>query len=361
MQKDEDADHEAFTVKSYVTGESQRVKTVLSRYWRSRYGLQKRPDLQFLCDVLLTLLSIWCINYLYQKYCTSTYHKQFWGRPLNEADMLQIRMHGQNLQAHREYFALSIFSPNILEDVLMIVNSVQGCVTGIVVGILTIIFIISYVLWFIITYLVFIIKATLTFLCDVVFRFLLDYAMWQIKYIVADIVIKAVTFGRGRAKQGKAPLFATYLAKWRKNVIDPWMDRQQKIYGAKLKARTQQVDTLIKVLMLPYRFIVKLIYDVKRTFFELPFKLFKYSIITTYPAFVKEQASLVTAKANIQANQKAFANTAESRLEDISATGRSVSKWIWILAIILALIIAFAGGYIYWRRRRHVLSITQYM
>lgn len=382
---------ETFGVQEYISSERSDLGTYLSDRWRTRYGMQSRPDLQLLFDTMIGLSIISVLFYGYQRFTRSTYYKNFIGLALNEADLLDIRMYGANVQAHQRYYALHAFENNKIEEIMMIVNTVQGSITSIVVGILSIIFILLYIIWFVYTYIVFVLRCIVTFAFSVVFMFCVDYIKYEVKKIILNALapllkpLKAIgsifkKLGslfrrRRRAPPSRAtppppvpqdvpvddttpyrptdpgaPQFSSYVSKWKRAVIDPWLTQQQNAYNAKMSARVGQIQSVIRLLTAPYRLMKSWYTTIKTTCVDLPYAEFKRTVLRLYPQFVENEKKLV-------ADTKKFEDKFLSKLKSNYGQVKR-QKWQWwkIAIVVCVCLLAIAIATYMIIRRKLLLS-----
>lgn len=362
---------EPFGVQEYVSSERSELGTYLSDWWQTRYGLRTRPDLQLLFDTMIGISIMSILFYGYQRFTRTTYYKNFVGLALNEADLLHIRMYGANVQAHQRYYALHAFENNKIEEIMMIVNTVQGSITSIVVGILSIIFILLYIIWFVYTYIVFILRCIVTFAFSVVLMFCVDYIKYEVKKIIMDalapLLKPAKAIGAAFKKLGslfrrrrrappsratpppslpqdvpvddttpyrpadpRAPQFSSYVSKWKRAVIDPWLTKQQNAYNAKMSARVGQIQSVIRLLTAPYRLMKSWYVTVRRTCVDLPYAEFQQTVLRLYPQFVENEKRLT-------ANTKKFEDRFLSKLKsNYGQVKRQKWPW-WKIAIVICI------------------------
>ena len=235
---------------------------------------------------------------------------------LDKRDIISIKNLSQAKRAHRAFFKPRPFYSNPFDSLQM--SGIQQKTLQISSFALQLMypFLAGFIVWFFLKYFTrYLFKAFAMFWLEVIFAFVIDWIVAEVKKVVADVVnmiVRILTFGLlGGAVSVTMPNFRDYWNRWWNNYIQPMINEIDDEYSCRFEAKMRFVAKAVQALMTPINKIYSWWFILKSYAIDIPYKEFKELVLRTYPAFVERNAGIADDLADID---KRFLNFLQGNL-----------------------------------------------
>lgn len=154
-------------------------------------------------------------------------------------------------------------------------------------------FLAGYLLWALLKYLSYWTKASLGFLIEVQYKFIVDWIKAEISKIFAEIInviVKVLTFGikKGKTVNVTMPSYPNYVNAWWKKYIKPLLDNIDDEYGCRVDAAKRALAKALGWILLPLKQIYIWYAKLRKYGLDLPYDAFKDLVLKAYPLYVQQ-------------------------------------------------------------------------
>ena len=216
---------------------------------------------------------------------------------LDNTDIWRIKTMSSARQSHDAYFRLR---PNFKDHRKSLLFQMVRLMFVQIMQIAMIVmpyFLGGYLIWAFLKYFTYWTKATLGFLLEVQYKFIIDWIKAEISKIFADIVntiVKILTLGikKGKAINVSMPTYSTYVNNWWKKYIKPLLDNVDDEYGCRVDEAKRSVAMAVGWIVLPLKTIYTWYLQLKKYGLDLPYDVFKEMVLRLYPQYVESNGRL---------------------------------------------------------------------
>ena len=223
---------------------------------------------------------------------------------LDKRDIISIKNMSQAKKAHRAFFKPRPFYSNPTDSLQ--ITGIQQKTLQISSLMLQLMypFLAGFVVWFFMKYFTrYLFRAFAMFWLEVIFAFVIDWIVAEVKKVVADVVnmiVRILTFGLlGGAISVTMPNFKDYWNRWWNSYIQPMLNEIDDEYSCRFEAKMRFVAKAVEALMTPINKIYSWWFIMKSYAIDIPFNEFKELVLRTYPAFVEKNAGIADDLAEI--------------------------------------------------------------
>ena len=223
---------------------------------------------------------------------------------LDKRDIISIKNLSQAKRAHRAFFKPRPFYSNPFDSLQMSGIQQKTLQVASLTLLLMIPFLAGYVVWFFMKYFTrYLFRAMAMFWLEVIFAFVIDWIVAEVKKVVADVVnmiVRILTFGLlGGAVSVTMPNFKNYWNRWWNNYIQPMLNEINDEYSCRFEAKMRYIAKAVEALMTPINKIYSWWFIMKSYAIDIPYNEFKELVLRTYPAFVERNAGIADDLAEI--------------------------------------------------------------
>lgn len=211
---------------------------------------------------------------------------------LDKRDVIRIKQISQAKLAHQAYFKPRVFYDNPLDALQMTGLQQKMLMASSLTLQLMYPFLFGFIVWFLLKYFTrYLFRAFAMFWLEVIFAFVIDWIVAEVKKVVADVVnmiVKILTFGLvGSAVLVTMPNFQDYWNNWWKKYIQPMINEIDDEYSCRFQAKARYVAAALEALMTPVNKIYSWWFMLKSYAIDIPYNEFKDFVLQTYPSFVE--------------------------------------------------------------------------
>ena len=211
---------------------------------------------------------------------------------LDKRDVIRIKQISQAKLAHHAYFRPRVFYDNPLDALQMTGLQQKMLMASSLTLQLMYPFLFGFIVWFVLKYFTrYLFRAFAMFWLEVIFAFVIDWIVAEVKKVVADVVnmiVKILTFGLvGSAVSVTMPKFQNYWNNWWKKYIQPMINEIDDEYSCRFQAKARYVAAALEALMTPVNKIYSWWFMLKSYAIDIPYNEFKDFVLQTYPSFVE--------------------------------------------------------------------------
>ncbi len=226
---------------------------------------------------------------------------------LENVDIWRIKTLAAARQAHDAYFALRPDFKDHNKSLYFQMARLMAVQLFQIAAIVMPYFLAGYVIWALLKYFTFWTKASLGFLLEVQYKFIIDWIKAEISKIFAEIVntiVKILTLGikKGKAITVSMPTYSTYVNAWWKKYIKPLLDNVDDEYGCRVDEAKRSVAKAVGWIVLPLKTIYTWYLQLKKYGLDLPYDAFKEMVLRLYPQYVEQHGRLADDLAALDKN-----------------------------------------------------------
>lgn len=214
---------------------------------------------------------------------------------LDKRDVIRIKQVSHAKLAHRAYFKPRPFYNNPFDSLHMTGLQQKMLMVSSLSLQLMYPFIFGFVVWFLLKYCTrYLFRAFAMFWLEVIFAFVIDWIVSEVKKVVAEVVnmvVKILTFGLvGSAVSVTMPNFQDYWNRWWSKYIQPMLNEIDDEYSCRFQAKARYVAAALEALMTPVNKIYSWWFILRTYAIDIPYNEFKELVLNTYPGFVERNA-----------------------------------------------------------------------